>query len=281
MAFDLRQALNAVSDVVHNRPKALREFDQIYMKSADMLLQAQHVSEHLNGKSVVFIGDGDAIGLCLMHLKNEGQLERGPESIHILDFDERIVNSVRRFAAEFGVEKQVTSELYNIADPLPERHWQKFEGFYTNPPFGQYNNGLSVLAFMRRGFEAMSGKRCTGCVAIADDREFDWTQTALLAAQKEGLRRGYVVAAFVPEFHTYHLDDARDLTSCSMVFRCPDAEKTPYASKPLPREERENFYGKGKPLQVRYVRDKTSAGEDLLQNYELEKYSYDQYQLPL
>ena len=30
--IDLRDALNAVSDVIQNRPRPIREFDQIYMK---------------------------------------------------------------------------------------------------------------------------------------------------------------------------------------------------------------------------------------------------------
>ena len=41
--IDLRAAINAVSDVVQNRPRPLREFDQIYMKSADMVLQSEIV----------------------------------------------------------------------------------------------------------------------------------------------------------------------------------------------------------------------------------------------
>ena len=43
-SLDLRQAFNALSDVVVNRPSALREFDQIYMKVSDMLLQAELMS---------------------------------------------------------------------------------------------------------------------------------------------------------------------------------------------------------------------------------------------
>ena len=31
--IDLRAAINAVSDVIQNRPRRLREFDQIYMKA--------------------------------------------------------------------------------------------------------------------------------------------------------------------------------------------------------------------------------------------------------
>ena len=41
--LDLRRSLNAISDVVNNRPRPLREFDQIFMKTADMLLQTDHV----------------------------------------------------------------------------------------------------------------------------------------------------------------------------------------------------------------------------------------------
>lgn len=43
MKFDLRNAINSISDVVMNRPAPLREFDQIYMKVADMVIQAEYV----------------------------------------------------------------------------------------------------------------------------------------------------------------------------------------------------------------------------------------------
>ena len=40
------------------------------------------------------LGDGDAIGLTLTYLKDRKVLDRGPAHVHVLDFDERIVNSV-------------------------------------------------------------------------------------------------------------------------------------------------------------------------------------------
>ena len=92
--LDLREAFNVVSEVVVNRPEALREFDQIYMKISDMLLHAELVSRWTDGKSMVFLGDGDAIGLTLTYLKDRKVLDRGPAHVHVLDFDERIVNSV-------------------------------------------------------------------------------------------------------------------------------------------------------------------------------------------
>ena len=42
---DLRQAIKAVSDVVQNRPRPLREFDRIHMKIGDMLLQSEMVAD--------------------------------------------------------------------------------------------------------------------------------------------------------------------------------------------------------------------------------------------
>src|SRR5438552_3653060 len=152
-SIDLRACLNAISDVVNNRPRPLREFDQIFMKTADMLLQAEHVSRRFHDKRVVFIGDGDAIGLSLIHLHNNTLLEYAPKSIHVLDFDERVILSVERFAREFGISDRISAELYNVADPLPKAHWQSFAGFYTNPPFGQNNGGRSVEAFLKRAFE--------------------------------------------------------------------------------------------------------------------------------
>jgi len=42
--IDLKAAINAVSDVVQNRPRPLREFDQIYMKTGDMVMQSEFVA---------------------------------------------------------------------------------------------------------------------------------------------------------------------------------------------------------------------------------------------
>jgi hypothetical protein len=54
--LDLRRSLNAISDVVNNRPRPLREFDQIFMKTADVLLQTEHVGRLFEGKRVIFYG---------------------------------------------------------------------------------------------------------------------------------------------------------------------------------------------------------------------------------
>ena len=76
--IDLHAALNAVSDVVQNRPRPLREFDQIYMKAGDMVMQSEFVAHWADGKRLAFIGDGDAIrGLLTFPWVGEGRIHRG------------------------------------------------------------------------------------------------------------------------------------------------------------------------------------------------------------
>jgi N4-bis(aminopropyl)spermidine synthase len=255
--------------VVNNRPHPLREFDQIFMKTADMLLQTEHVGRLFEGRRVVLIGDGDAIGLCLGHLHSQNLIEHGPKTVHVMDFDERIILSIQRFAERFGISNRVSAELYNIAHALPQKHWEQFDCFYTNPPFGASNNGRSVEAFLRRGIEAV-GKDAIGCLVLADHPDYPWTRNVLLATQRILVQDGFMISELLPEFHHYHLDDAPELTSCSMVVRRVEYDPAVYASKPLEPSMLTNFYGEQSPLLVRYIRDLTQGGKLPSQDQKIE-----------
>ncbi len=254
MEFDLRAAINAVSDVVANRPLPLREFDQIYMKVADMVIQAHLIAERLHNLNVVFIGDGDAISLSIMHLKQSGIFKKAPNKIHLLDFDERIVNAVIRFSEKFDFSDKMTAELYNVVDPLPESSFQKHDAFYTNPPWGSKNGGESVKAFMERGFEA-TNKSALGVLVIADDPKLPWTQEVLQSTQITALNMGFVVGEMIPELHLYHLDDNPKLRSCTCIFRRVEGAVLPSKSMPLNSLRLKNFYGGGSPLIIKHVRE--------------------------
>jgi predicted methyltransferase len=171
------------------------------MKTADMLLQTEHVGRLFEGRRVIFIGDGDAIGLCLVHLHNQKLLEYGPKSVHVLDFDERVVRSIEDFAERFGLSDRVSAELYNVADALPQGHWEQFECFYTNPPFGASNNGKSIEAFLKRGVEAV-GKDAIGCLVLADDSHSPWTRDVLLVTQRIVVQKGFIISELLLNFIT-------------------------------------------------------------------------------
>ncbi|MXX87965.1 MAG: hypothetical protein F4213_17505 [Boseongicola sp. SB0677_bin_26] len=67
--IDLREAMNAASDVVQDRPRPIRQFDQICMKSGDMAMQTEFVARRASGKLSCFIDDGDAISVRVAYLQ--------------------------------------------------------------------------------------------------------------------------------------------------------------------------------------------------------------------
>jgi len=268
--MDLRKSINFISDVVNNRPMPIRALDQIYMKHADMLLQIEHISKWLSEKTAIFIGDGDAIALCLVYLQKKEEIESDIKKILVLDFDERIVNSVNVFAQKHDLTGLIEAELYNVADPLPENCWHKFDCFYCNPPYGQSNDGRSITAFMQRGFEA-TNQNAIGCIVMADSPDRLWTRIVLREVQKEILGGGFVISEMIPRFHSYHLDDDPDLTSCSLIINRIGNENVSerYDSQPLSKEILDNFYGSHNPLKYKYIKDKTYCGKYPVEDYEI------------
>jgi hypothetical protein len=81
--FDILDAINKVSDVVQNRPRPLRNFDQIYMKTGDMVRQSQVVAAWANDCRLAFIGDGDAVSVCVAYLYKGGVFDFGPTKITV------------------------------------------------------------------------------------------------------------------------------------------------------------------------------------------------------
>lgn len=252
--INLKDAINAVSDVVQNRPRPLRDFDQIYMKTGDMVMQSELVARWANDKRLAFIGDGDAISVCVALLKSREIFDEGPSHITVFDFDERICGAITRIADHERVAN-LESRLYNCADALPEDMIDQFDCFYTNPPWGASNAGESVKVFMERGFEA-TGYAGEGLVVIADDLELEWPQHVLAQVQKFALERNQFVQKMQPRMHLYHLDDAPSLRSCNLFFKALPIERGPILSKALESERLSNFYGKGQPLKIRYVRER-------------------------
>jgi len=216
--------VNAISDVIQNRPAPLREFDQIYMKAGDMVLQAEQIARWADKKHLAFIGDGDAISICCVYLKHRGILPYGPDKVTVFDFDERMCKSVERFAdAERLVS--LSSVLYNCLDPFPGP--TDFDCFYTNPPWGASNQGESVKVFVERGMEATeyAGE---GVVVIADDPELTWPKEVLAS-----------------------------LHSCNVFLAPVSTGRRPTESLRIDDPVRlENFYGREKTPRVRYVKER-------------------------
>ncbi|WP_083435660.1 bis-aminopropyl spermidine synthase family protein [Sphingopyxis sp. C-1] len=266
---DLRKAINAVSDVVQNRPRPLRVFDQIHMKTGDMVLQSEMIADWADGKRLAFIGDGDAISVCVAYLKARGVLTFGPSHITVFDFDERTVEAVMNFADREGIPN-LDARLYNVLDAMEPG--ELYDCFYTNPPWGASNGGESVNAFVERGMEA-TGHIGEGVVVIADDDDLPWPKQVLANVQRFASEHGFYVSKMQRKLHEYHLDDAPELKSCNLYLAALPQNQPPGLSAPITDPNRlENFYGLSQRPTVRYVRarkrlDYGVAHED---EYELE-----------
>jgi predicted methyltransferase len=251
--IDLKAAINAISDVVQNRPRPLRELDQIYMKSGDMVLQSELVARWADGKRLAFIGDGDAISVCVAYLHKREIVNYGPTEIAVFDFDQRICGAITRFADKEQLD-QLRSVHYNCLDAFPEP--AQFDCFYTNPPWGASNNGESVNVFSQRGMEAV-GYSGEGMIVIADDTDLEWPQQVLASAQRFALNEGFFVNKMQSKMHLYHLDDAPDLKSCNLMIRSLPGSKPKAPSEAITDKARlDNFYGRGHSPRVKYVIEK-------------------------
>jgi predicted methyltransferase len=228
-------------------------FDQIYMKAGDMVLQSELVAHWADKKRLAFIGDGDAISVCVAYLQNRNILDYGPSKIMVFDFDERICGAVKRFADKERLEN-LDAQLYNCLDAFPEG--MPFDCFYTNPPWGASNEGESVKVFTQRGMEAIaySGE---GMIVIADDDELLWPKQVLGAIQRFAIDSGFFVQRMMSQVHQYHLDDAPNLRSCNLIFKSLPEAKSPSPSLAITDVARlANFYGRNANPRVKYVREK-------------------------
>src|SRR6266498_75152 len=251
--IDLKAAINAVSDVVQNRPRPIREFDQIYMKTGDMVMQSEFIANWANGKRLAFIGDGDSISVCVAYLHARTIVGYGPSMTTVFDFDERIVGAINRFADRERLEN-LQAVLYNCLDAMPQA--KVFECFYTNPPWGASNNGASVNLFVQRGLEAVCYQG-EGMIVIADDDELEWPQEVLYSVQAFASQRGFYVSRMMPRLHSYHLDDAPGLRSCNLTIRARPNNPRRIGSEPIRDQSRlDHFYGRDAQPRVRYVRER-------------------------
>ncbi len=251
--IDLKAAINAISDVVQNRPRPLREIDQIYMKTGDMVLQSEMIARWANKKSLAFIGDGDAISVCIAYLNHRGIFDYGPSNIMVYDFDERVCSAVTRFAEKEGI-KNLSAVLYNCLDAFPDSGL--YDAFYTNPPWGQSNDGASVVIFVQRGIES-TGFQGEGVIVIADDHTLDWPQNVLAATQTYSLSNGFFIQKMSSQVHLYHLDDNPDLKSCNLYIKALPSNNKCLESQDIVETIRlKNFYGRNKQPHIKYIREK-------------------------
>lgn len=246
----------ALGLAVHQaRPESLREFDQIPMNPYDHVRQIKLIASYLAGQSVVFMGDSDCASLLLGLLgAHQGLL---PRHMLVLDFDERLLQSISRLAERYSFGHLLETRLYNAFEPLPADLIGQFDWFYTNPPYGSHNQGASARLFVTRCCE-LTRPDGQGCIILPHDCERRWTQVAMVETQRFLITHGWTVGDKVRGMHRYLLDDDRHLTSSLiLVEHVADVVTSPmpYAARHVPFREIQRFYGRTiHPPYPRYIR---------------------------
>jgi N4-bis(aminopropyl)spermidine synthase len=226
------------------RPPALRTFDQIPMRTGDLLRQIKLIAPYLHDKTVVFVGDADCSSLLLGFLGRFDNL--CPAHMLVIDFDERLLANMRRFANQHGFGKLLETRCYNVFDAVPRDLVGRYDWFYTNPPYGCRNQGASAQLFINRGCE-ITGIGGSGCIILPDDRSRPWSHEAMALTQQFLGTHGWTVAEKLRQLHQYHLDDDHDLASTLIMVEHAtygDAPPMHYTGRSVTFDEMPMFYGR-------------------------------------
>ncbi|CAM3444863.1 bis-aminopropyl spermidine synthase family protein [Deinococcus saxicola] len=227
------------------RPPSLREYDQIPMVRDDLLASVKAAAPQLAGKRVAFMGDHDGVSVVLGMLVANG-LVPAPLSMRILDFDERLLIQAEHVAARYGFSHLLNVSLYNAFDAVPASLVGKSDAYYTNPPYGMSNAGASVRLFMTRGMELASRVGARGYVVLPYDCQRSWTQDAKEHTFRFVTGHGWDVVNFVPEIHSYHLDDDPHLKSALLTIEAGSGQRRrlPWQGRGVDHHEIAHFYGR-------------------------------------
>jgi N4-bis(aminopropyl)spermidine synthase len=225
-----------------DRPRPIRDIDQIFMLPGSQLAQAKIISGHLAQRDVAFVGDGDCMAACLGLLAKEGVIDK-PGHLLVLDFDQRIIAFARQVATQFGFQDRLDAQLYNVLDPVPGELRSRADVFYTNPPYGSKNKGASGIGFLARCMALCKPVGSSGVAILPYHPSERWSREAMGAIQQFMIAHGYVVGEMLRSMHSYHLDDLPMLRSATAVFDRTEQAATPYLDQALPSSVTRFFYG--------------------------------------
>lgn len=256
--------LISIIDLINSaRPLPIREFDQIHMKSFDLLQQGIQTISLLEDKHVLFLGDGDGMSILFLKLFEYFKNYSYPKQLSVLDFDERILNKYKDVFNLSPLKHTIKLECmkYNVINPIPKSKEGKYDFFYINPPFGSKNNGNSCICWLYRCLE-FCNTQCSGCIIIPCDDSREWTINSTYNIQKFLIENGFVIERIIHNFHEYYLDDDPSLKSSAFFVKRKFALlENKYTGKELPLELIKNLYGDPRQIPEYIMDDGTPFGK--------------------
>jgi N4-bis(aminopropyl)spermidine synthase len=236
-----------------DRPRPIRDVDQIFMLPGSQLIQALLANDYLKYRDVVMVGDGDCMGLVMAHLANKGVF-KAPSKIRIFDFDERLLAFVEQAIHDLGIPPDlITTHRYNVRNPVPDNFAQAHDVFYTNPPYGSSDGGECGKLFLARCMEFCKPAPSWGVALLPFAHKEDWSRAAMANIQSFLSDQGYVVSEMIREIHQYHLDDRPSLRSCNVVVDRVTNKPPKFRGKRIQDEAVKHFYGRTARRMPEYI----------------------------
>ena len=237
---NIPEIVDYIDLLLYHRPVPHREYDQIYMKARYMLQQVGDVWSALSGKNVVFLGDGDGMSVLFALLSSKYSMDI--KSMLVLDFDERILHSLKEIETSQNLICPMSYYLYNIINPVHYAMQGKYDYFYINPPYGSKNNGLSCIMWLHRCMDLCSNN-AEGCIIVPFDDMFPWTIKSTKAIIEFLNLSGFEITNIKRNVHQYHLGDNPSLKSSMIQVKRIKPHQSEYHAQKFPLNMCLNLYG--------------------------------------
>ncbi|MEW9094868.1 MAG: bis-aminopropyl spermidine synthase family protein [Clostridiaceae bacterium] len=154
---EIEEIKEVLSEIFINRPEVDVTIDQTKctidtaVKRAVLCLG----NSALIGKDILCLGDDDLVSIALGFLLKKlfAHMEYCKTTIVVMDIDKRVMDYIKKVAEEENLP--VKCEYIDLKLPLPERFKNKFDCFFTDPPYTL--QGMEL--FLSRGVEALKNER--------------------------------------------------------------------------------------------------------------------------
>jgi hypothetical protein len=163
----------------------------------------------------------------------------------VVDFDERVLASIEQSFKELGLSQLLDVSCYNVFNSPPRPYVGKFDHFYANPPYGQFNQGESVWMFVHRGIEFCKSDATGSLIIPCDDRRA-WTTANVFRLSQLAMQAGWKFSIGDTQPHSYLLDDDPGLQSITFSLESSrqSSQALPWQGQSVPHHEMGAFYGR-------------------------------------
>ncbi|MED4886451.1 adenosylmethionine decarboxylase [Lysinibacillus fusiformis] len=146
----ISQNISELSTIYEARPIADVAIDQAKCTVETALKRALLALDYtmLLNKRILCLGDDDFISIALAFLIKK-IAPHSATKIVVLDIDRRVLSTISKIAKDY--ELSITTDYYNVQEPLPETYADQFDCVYTDTPYTL----IGAQLFLSRAINAL------------------------------------------------------------------------------------------------------------------------------